>query len=792
MTRRRHWIWRVLWLCLGLLASAALAAYLTLRGSLPRYQGRQPLPGLAATAQVERDALGTVTVTAANRTDAMRALGFVHAQERFFEMDLMRRAAAGELSELIGAATLPIDRRNRAHRFRARAHAFAARLRADQRRDAQAYVDGVNSGLRALTVRPFPYLLLQQAPQPWRIEDIALVIDAMFLDLNDSSNVRELARGKMKAVAHPALYALLEAGGTAWDAPLQGERSPDPPLPTADQVDLRRYERRWFGAPMPQDEELTRGSNNFAVDGSLSDSRAALVANDMHLKLRVPNIWFRARLRYAAPDDQARDVSGVSLPGVPGIVAGSNRHVAWGFTNSFGDWLDWVEVRWLDGARTRYRTAQGEATVTVHDEPIRVRGAPMQMLRVRETQWGPVLHDGPGPTGLALNWTAHHPEATNLNLTELEAATNVDEAVAIAHRSGMPPQNFVVGDRQGRIAWTLIGAIPLREGFDPGYPATFDRPGVGWSGWAAPDRYPVIRDPSTHRLWTANARVAAGADLALLGDGGYNVGARAWMIRERLFARARFAPQDLLDIQLDDRSLFLQRWHRLLRQVLLRPDAPARYAELERATRSWDERAQPSAVSYRLTRAFRLAVSGLVLDGLCGPIRAHDPNFQVPNLPQSEEVVWRLVQERPAHLLAPLYPNWDELLHAALDQVLERYAGSPDGLARRTWGERNTSAIAHPLAQAMPFLGRWLNMPAHALPGDSTTPRMQSPTQGASERFAVSPGHEEQGIFHMPGGQSGHPLSPYYGAGHEDWEHGRPTPFLPGPSVQKLILLPAS
>jgi penicillin amidase len=784
------WVRRILGLVLGLFIVVIASAYVYLRGSLPKYEGDYVVSGLQEEVRVTRDALGVVTVTAGRREDAMRALGYVHGQERFFEMDLMRRAAAGELSELLGALTLPVDRRNRMHRFRARAQLVLSQFTPAQRRDVGAYVDGVNAGLQALRARPFPYALLRQAPRAWQAEDVPLVILTMFLDLNDSSNARELARGKMKQYASPALFALLNAQGTIWDAPLEGEALPMPPLPTAEELDLRQIDRRWFGLPVNLGAELAKGSNNFAVDGTLSDTGAALVANDMHLSLRVPNIWFRARLQYTDAAARRVDVSGLTLPGVPGVAAGSNGKVAWTFTNSFGDWLDWVDIDWLDATKTDYRVGDSTAKVSVYDETILVRHASPEILRVRETLWGPIIHDLDAQHSLALNWTAHHPQAVNLNLNDLESAHNIDQAIAIAHRSGMPPQNFVVGDALGNIAWTIIGAIPSRQGFDPTMPARFNQSSIGWTGWVSSDQYPLIRNPDSHRLWTANARVAAGNNLALLGDGGYALGVRAFQIRDQLMAKQQFTPADMLAIQLDDRSLLLRRWYDLLRQTLGKQQNNPHYDELTAATERWDERASVDAVAYRLTRAFRVAVSSLVLDGLAAPIRSKTPDFQLPALNQSEDVVWQLIEQQPPHLLAPIYPDWDALLKTALDQVVQRYADLPGGLDQRNWGERNTSQIKHPISKAIPVLGWLLDMPYRPLPGDTTTPRVQTPTNGASERFAVSPGHEEQGILHMPGGQSGHPLSPYYGAGHEDWEQGRPTPFLPGQAQHQLRLVP--
>jgi penicillin amidase len=788
----RRWALRGLLALLLLLLAGAAVAWWLLRQSLPEYVGSRPLAGLAAPASVQRDARGVATIDAGSRNDALRALGFAHAQERFFEMDLMRRSAAGELAELFGAAALPLDRARRPHRFRARAGAVLDAAAPADRTALAAYVEGVNAGLDALDARPFAYLLLRQAPRPWAAEDTVLVVHAMFIDLQDEDNAHELARAEIVRRAPPTLAAALTAGGTSWDAPLDGARMPEPALPDAAEVDLRRLPATRFGHGAAVGGDLGIGSNNFAVGGALTASGAALVANDMHLALRVPNIWFRARLRFAADDGHAVDIAGVTLPGVPGVVVGSNGHIAWAFTNSYGDWLDWIEVQWADPAHTRYRTPDGEATAIEHRETIAVAGGEAEEIQVRETIWGPILHERHALGSLALAWTAHRPDAVGFGLGRLETARSVADALAIAPRAGSPAQNLVVGDRAGRIAWTIAGAIPARGSADARVPADWSAPGAGWQGWIGPDRHPVFADPADQRIWTANARVASGAQLDLVGDGGYALGARALQIRDGLRARDRFAPADLLAIQLDDRTLFLRRWWELLRATLAKAGGDPALAELDRLTAQWDERAVPDAVAYRLVRGFRLAASAIVLDGLAAPLRSDaEPAYRLPPLQQGEGLVWRILETRPPHLLPPPHADWDALLAAAARQVVDQLGAQPGGLGARTWGERNTTTIRHPLSRAVPGLGALLDVPAQQLPGDTAMPRVQGPAFGASQRMVVAPGREAEGYFHMPGGQSGHPLSPYYRSGHEDWATGAPTPFLPGPAVHTLALEPA-
>ncbi|NNF67866.1 MAG: penicillin acylase family protein, partial [Gammaproteobacteria bacterium] len=186
---------------------------------------------------------------------------------------------------------------------------------------------------------------------------------------------------------------------------------------------------------------------------------------------------------------------------------------------------------------------------------------------------------------------------------------------------------------------------------------------------------------------------------------------------------------------------------------------------------------------------FRLETIANISNALLVGIKETVPDFRLDHHNQLERPVWQLIVERPPHLLPPMYQSWDQFLLAVADQLVNHFAKSGGVLADRTWGERNTARIVHPLTYGVPFLSRWLNMPRLPLPGDANMPRVQAPAFGASQRMAVSPGNESAGYFHMPGGQSGHPMSPYYRAGHDDWAAGRPAAFLPGPARHQLLFI---
>jgi penicillin amidase len=353
---------------------------------------------------------------------------------------------------------------------------------------------------------------------------------------------------------------------------------------------------------------------------------------------------------------------------------------------------------------------------------------------------------------------------------------------------------MVMADRSGRIAWTIYGSIPRREGFDGSLPTSWADGSRGWNGWLPTSDYPRLLDPPDGRIWTANARVVDGAMLGKLGDGSYEIGSRASEIRNRLRERDHFSVRDLLNIQLDTRASFLERWRGLILKTLT-PQALAsnndRKTFRDIVDRGWNGNVSADSVAYRLVRMFREQVAQQVIAFAMAECYEADQTFDYMNVRRREGPIWKLVTEKPQHLLDPRYSSWDELLVSSIDSVIEQSSAEGlGGLAERRWSEYNVTAYRHPLSPALPFVGRWLDMPTQPLPGDLYTPRVHWGSIAASERMIVSPGREQDGIMHMPTGQSGHPLSPFYSNSHDAWVKGEPTPFLPGATVHTLTLTP--
>lgn len=789
----RRWAGRGLLVMVVLVMLLLAVVWWQLRGSLAQLDGSVRVSDLAATVTVARDERGVPMISGSNRNDIAFATGFVHAQERFFQMDLLRRVGGGELSELFGAKALNTDRAHRLHRFRARAQQMLARLDPAERAFLERYVSGVNAGLGALHAAPFEYALIGVAPRPWTAADSMLVVWAMYFDLQGNLQQRELARGWIAEHTSAEQRAFLLPESSMWDAALDGEaKAVLAPIPATAPSWWGLKARAPVATTASADFTDSVGSNNWAVAGSRSADGAAIVADDMHLGHALPNIWYRLALRFPDAQGKERRIVGVTLPGAaPTVIVGSNGHVAWGYTNSYGDYLDLIALG-TDRARPgQLRTPAGWETPVLHTETILVKGGPAEKLVVRDTSAGPVRDIDDVPH--AVRWIAHDPGALNLNPKKLELATTLDEALAIANTLGIPAQNFVGGDASGNIGWTIAGRLPRRAAGGAGatFPLAADGTVTSFDGILAPEQYPRVVNPANGQLSTANSRQLLGEGAALIGDGGFDIGARNRQVRDGLTALGpKTNVAGAYAIALDDRALFIAPWRDRALAVLdgaATQGHPARTQFRDLLQRSWTGRASIDSVGYRLARHFMWSLHDELFGMANADMATRDPKATLGTATSRwPAVIARLLDAQPAGWLPPGRSSWREVQLAAIDRVIADLTRDGVALADASWGERNRANIAHPIAAAVPALRNWLSAPADAIPGDAHMPRVAGPKHGQSQRMTVSPGREEQGIYNMPGGQSGHPLSPFFLNGHAEWVAGTPTPLLPGPAKYTL------
>ncbi|MFN9463383.1 MAG: penicillin acylase family protein [Planctomycetota bacterium] len=788
------------------------------RSSLPALSGKHVTANVFESVKIDRDAMGIPTIHATSRTDAAYGLGFAHAQDRFFQMDLLRRVPSGRLAELVGKAAVGADKRYRKHRFSEMAEKVFAKADREHQLILEAYCRGVNEGLQKLDDEPFEYQVLQATPEPWKPTDSFLVMVTMLCDLQPMDGSPEQALTLLHEKVPQEVFDYLVRAGSRWDAALDDSKLTQPSIPGPEVWSLRggksndqpetisqtphqldTTELAWLNASHLLDPEFRVGSNNWAVSSKLGKpaegiggSNRAILASDMHLGLRVPTVWYRAVMRTPTRNHPNRQLVGVTLPGAPVMVEGSNGSVAWGFTNSTGDFGDLIELKMIDD--NQYATPQGPRALETFTEKIAYSGG-AEDYTFEWSIWGPVV-EVRDKRKFVHKWIGNDPEAFDLNILNMESARSVEELAGMANRAGMPNQNVMMVDDQGNIGWTISGRLPKRKG-SPEWVARDWSTQEAWEGYYTPEEHPRVMNPPSGRLWTANNRIMGGEFLQSVGDGRFDPGARATQIRDRLFEKEQFEEKDLLAIQLDDEGRMLKVWQKWLLEVL-DADPKATSQEFADYAKKQELRASTDSVVYRIVHEFRNQVFSRIFGfdiARRGNSDAKKRGLALRlginrSIPVSyEDVAEELIEQKPMHWLPDEFETWESLLKDSVVATQSELTRDQP-LAEATWGKRNRAAIKHPLSMAAPALGTLLDMPDVELPGDSHLPRVQSPSGGASQRLVVSPGFEQVGIYHQPGGASGHPLSPYYRAGFDDWAQGNASTLLPGPVVHSIQITP--
>lgn len=746
-----------------------VGAYISLHLSLPKLTGELKTAKISSVTSIERDKLGTAVISGKNRQDVAFALGFAHGQDRFFQMDLLRRNSAGELSEIFGPIAVNLDKQRRFHQLRKRANKALTQLPVAQQQLLDRYTDGVNQALAQQRLRSFEYLLTRSRPEPWHPSDSLLVIYSMYLDLQSNTIARDITLTLIDRMFGKPMRAFITQTSN-YQAALDHSLFPsDPPLIPMLESSLMANRRDSVIGEMAE-----VGSNNWAVTGTLTESGHAMLSDDMHLSFAVPIIWYRAQLNYTDANGQAVQVTGISLPGAPAIVVGSNGKVAWGFTNAYIDTADWVAIT-------------ADEPLTQEQEPIALAGDVVDH-QVITSRFGPVKTYAGQP--YALSWVAHQDYAVNMELMALETVSDAEQGIAIAHGFGVPVQNMLIVDAKGNAAWQIAGAVPARP--NPSDVAQ-EPEQVKLSLWQQGESHlPQAFNPSGARLWSANARVMSTNDARRFGDGGYALGARSAQVRDRLQEQEQFNEADFYRIQLDNQARFYRPWHDLLLKTLM--SQPQRFAEDIHHLQQWGECACSESIGFTLVKQFRSQLVDRSFAAIETPLSQHQLSLSVLKR-YLEPAMWQLLREQPASWLPSEYASWQEFVigtYVMATQSLMAQHSESHRYEDLAWGKVNTLHIQHPFSKQMPLLSRWLDMPKVAGFGDTFMPAVQRPNFGASQRFIVQPGLESQAILTIPGGQSGHPLSPYYRAGFDEYAEQAVTPLLPGAIQARLVLQPAN
>ncbi|MGZ5001105.1 MAG: penicillin acylase family protein, partial [Methylomonas sp.] len=715
--------------------------------------------------------LGVPTISAENREDAMRTLGFLHARDRLFQMELMRRKSAGRLAELFGASAVNLDRKQRTYQLSRTAGNIVNDLPAGQRRALQAYVEGVNAYLGQTRVLPPEFLALRHQPEPWTAEDSILVILGMFQTLNGQEQDERMATVMEKAL--PAdLFAFLTPDTDDYSTVLVGgtaSRRFSQTIPVQAIAKLPNTDE-WLAHHRVDAENVVAGSNNWVVAGGKTADGRSMIANDMHLGLGVPNVWYRAELKY-----RDRHLFGVTLPGVPAIVVGGNDDVAWGFTNVTADLLDLISLDINPANPDTYLTPQGWQKFISHTETIRVKDAADIEIPLQDTIWGPVSDQALLGKPVAIKWTAQERHAVDLGLMDMDSARSTQQAMTVMNNTGGPPQNVVFADREGHIGWTYMGRFPNRIGFDGIASRSWADGRAAWQGYIPPAELPRLMDPAEGFIVTANNRTL-GSEYSHIIAHNWALGYRAHRIAELLRDRLDLTEPDLLAVQLDTRSEVLDFYQQLaLAELRGLSDKDADLQEAERTLQAWDGHMQTSSIGASFLNAFRGRLADEVFAKVVYACQMYDPDFRYA-WREMETPLRLLLTQRPQGMLSARYhDDWQRMILETIRQTShELHQQFPEtDLAQLTWGQTHPVTLKHPFSKVASILGTVLDMPTFASDGcASVCVKVMADGHGASERLVLSPAHPEDAIFHMPGGQSGHPLSPHYRDQQIFWQEG--------------------
>lgn len=726
--------------------------------ALPDAREELAIPSLRAPVTISLDSHGIPRITAQSERDAAVALGWLHARDRMFQMDMMRRGAEGRVAEIAGPAALRIDRFTRTLGLAERARADLAALTPEARDLLDAYAEGVNARLAVRGRLAAPEFLVLGEPEPWKPEHSLLWGKVMGLWLSGSWR-RDIERARLAGLIPPErLRQLWPADASPGRADLAAL---GPGLETGLGRLLAAIPRFGQDAPLPDS-----ASNAWAVSATRSASGAPLLANDPHLGFQAPILWYLARIEL--PGGRFR--AGATAPGVPAIVIGRNQDIAWGFTTTHSDTQDVFIERVIDA--DSYATPDGPARFTIREERIAVRGREQpEILRVRETRHGPVISDldpaglAPG-TVLAVAMANLAPEETVAEaLLALNAATSVAEARQAAARFSSPPQTLLVADRAGNIGSFLVGRTPIRRSGDGTLPVPGWDGAADWTGFVPFDAMPHLENPASGMLAAANSRPAPPDHPVFLGRDWFG----DWRLRriaELLGAQPKHDLAAFAAMQNDVVSLFAR--EALPRLNAVTPGAAA--APAHALLRNWDGTMRADApqplIFHAWTQQFRRRA-----------LEAHGAGQAADNVGQ----------EFTAAILRPeggrLWCGADaceallvESLDAAMAALRDAHGADP---AAWRWGAAHVARFDHPLLRFIPGVN-WLT-------------ELEAPTGGDGETLSRGGFREGGGLAHVHGaglraafdladpdgvlvmiatGQSGHPLSDRWGDLVEPWRRG--------------------
>ncbi len=773
---------------------------------LPRLDGSINLPGLQKDVVVERDNWGIPHIRANSVEDMVEAQGYVMAQDRLWQMDLLRRVARGQLSEILGKATLDIDKEFRTFGFGRAAERDLGLVDPASHALFEAYARGVNNFIEQHAEQlPIEFTLLNYKPQPWTPTDTLVISGYMYQTLTDTWE-EEIDRAKVAdrvgtehardlfspdaamdhfVVGDPNIIndgsqrsrvdpddedddddddddddmdpdAVLKARATAPRATTQSEDTP-PDLTSALANSVRSYIE-------DSHREIRHGvgSNNWVVSGDHTATGKPLLANDTHLELSIPPIWYEIHL--TAP---GWNVKGFTLPGAPLVVIGHNDRIAWGFTNNGADVQDLYTETFNPAAPDEYRVNGKWVKAQLFDELIQVKGQPDEHLKLVVTRHGPIVRREAG-TSYALRWTATEPGGLSNVYNLLGKAQNWEEFRSIMKHVWGPAQNAVYADTKGNIGYVMAARVPIRKKGHGEIPSPGDTDDYEWTGYLPFDQLPQALNPDSGLIVTANSKVVGPNYKPYLTDR-WEEPYRTARIYDLLHDKHDLRPADMLKVQTDTFSyphLFLA--DQLLAAARISTPRDERTKKLIDNLKDWSGIAEADSPEVSFLVGVRRAALDLILEPYLGD--------------QSNLYRWRtttflqkILTDRPAKWLPPAYKNYDALLVAAADRAVGKLAEDSKSphIEDWQWKRFNSLDMLHPIGREG-FLKKFLSITDKPQSGTRYSVRAATKTHGPAMRFVANLANWDESILLIPAGQSGQPGSSHYTDQFSYWYEGRP------------------
>ena len=790
-----------LWLLLIviLLASGVIAyAYFIARAALPQLDGSIKANGLAAAVKVTRDSHGVPAIEAATLDDLFFAQGYVTAQDRLWQMDVMRRFGSGELSEILGEDTLKIDREQRILGLRAAARKSLQMASTRDRSYFEAYARGVNAFIESHgNGLPLEFRILKYRPKPWQAEDSIVIANQMVKDLNYYYLPDVFAREKILAKLGPELTSDLYVNRSWHDRPptvmreeindhtneQQNQGDSDDDDDDDDSPDNAVTQQRGAAEIWAQHApEAVNGSNDWVVSGAHTVTGKPLLSNDMHLGHQMPNLWYEAHLKLvnrlvnqAGSPAGNLDVAGVTLPGMPYVIVGHNQRIAWGFTNVGPTVADaFIETFNGQGA---YQTPQGWQQPDHREEVIHVKGKPDVTVDVKITRHGPVITELiPGESRqIALRWTLY--DGLHMPFFDVDSAQNWEEFRKAFSQLDAPGQNVVYADVDGNIGYQTTGHIPIRAAGDGSLPASGADDAHEWTGYIPFDKLPTIYNPASGVIATANGRITP--------DGYPNSISTEWEApwrTERIYhvleSGRKFSATDMLALENDvhsENDLFAAERFVYAVDHASKPSARARQAA--DLMRNWDGRMLSSSTAATIAVRSARELTRLLLEQRLGPApgggnqQEGTLNWKIYSWEMRTVWLQNVILHQPRRWLPEKYPNYDELLAAAVEAAVNS-PEAPKDLAAWHWGAVNAVDIEHPVLGKIPLLRRWSAPGVREQSGSGYTVKAVTRSHGPSERFTANLADLDQSTLNTVTGQGGNFLSPYYMDQWKAWYEG--------------------